>query len=52
MIPERLFEDAAERSRVSMRTRWQRVRMGWRTMVQAAVAVAAAWAIAKWLVGP
>ena len=32
----RMFEDAAERSRVSMRTRWDRVRAGWRTMVQAA----------------
>ena len=52
VIPERLFEDAAERSRVSMRTRWNRVRMGWRTMVQAGVAVALAWAAAKWLLGP
>ena len=51
MIPERLFEDAAERSRVSMRTRWNRVRMGWRTMVQAGVAVALAWSAAKWLWG-
>jgi uncharacterized membrane protein YgaE (UPF0421/DUF939 family) len=45
------WEDAAERSRVSMRTRWGRVRAGWRTMVQAAVAVAASWAVAKWLWG-
>ena len=52
VIPERLFEDAAERSRVSMRTRWDRVRMGWRVMVQAGVAVALAWAVAKWLLGP
>ena len=51
MIPERLFEGAAERSRVSMRTRWGRVRAGWRTMVQAGVAVALAWAAAKWLWG-
>jgi uncharacterized membrane protein YgaE (UPF0421/DUF939 family) len=51
VIHERLFEDAAERSRVSMRTRWQRVRMGWRTMVQAAVAVAMSWGVAKWLWG-
>ena len=35
-----------------MRTRWQRVRTGWRTMVQAGVAVALAWAVAKWLLGP
>jgi uncharacterized membrane protein YccC len=51
VIPERLFEDAAERSRVSMATRWHRVKMGWRTMVQAGVAVALSWAIAKWLWG-
>ena len=51
MIPERLFEDAAERSRVSMRTRWMRVRAGWRTMFQAAVAVAASWAVARWAWG-
>ena len=51
VIPERLFEDAAERSRVSMRTRWDRVRTGWRMMVQAGVAVALAWAVAKWLLG-
>ena len=49
MIPERLWEDA--RSAVSMRTRWQRVRTGWRTMFQAAIAVAASWAVAKWLWG-
>jgi uncharacterized membrane protein YgaE (UPF0421/DUF939 family) len=49
VIPERLWEDA--RSHVSMRTRWLRVRTGWRTMVQAAVAVAASWGVAKWLWG-
>ena len=48
MIP---WEDAAERSRVSMRTRWNRVRAGWRTMVQAASRRAASWAVAKWLWG-
>ena len=51
VIPERLFEDAAERSRVSMATRWQRVRDDWRMMVQAGVAVALAWAVAKWRAG-
>jgi uncharacterized membrane protein YccC len=51
VIPDRLFEDAAERSRVSMATRWQRVKMGWRVMVQTGVAVALAWAAAKWLWG-
>lgn len=41
-----LIEEATERSRVSMRTRWQRVRLAWRTMVQASVASAAAWEVA------
>jgi uncharacterized membrane protein YgaE (UPF0421/DUF939 family) len=41
------FEDAAERSRGSMRTRWGRVRAHWRVMVQAGIAVAIAWAVAK-----
>ena len=52
MIPERFFEGAAARSRVSMATRWHRVATSWRTMVQAGVAVAAAWAFAKWVLGP
>jgi uncharacterized membrane protein YccC len=51
VIPEGLLEDAAERSRVSMATRWHRVRMSWRVMVQAGVAVALAWGVAKWLWG-
>jgi uncharacterized membrane protein YgaE (UPF0421/DUF939 family) len=34
-----------------MATRWHRVRMSWRTMVQAGIAVAGAWAVAKWLLG-
>ena len=34
-----------------MRERWGRVRAGWRTMVQAAVAVALAWAVARELWG-
>jgi uncharacterized membrane protein YgaE (UPF0421/DUF939 family) len=42
-----LIEDAAERSRVSMRTRWQRVRVAWRTLVQASVASVIAWEIAN-----
>ena len=49
MIPA--FEDAAERSRVSMHTRWERVRANWRVMVQAGVAVALAWAVAKDVLG-
>jgi uncharacterized membrane protein YgaE (UPF0421/DUF939 family) len=42
-----VLEEATERSRVSMRTRWERVRLAWRVMVQAAVAVALSWGIAK-----
>lgn len=34
-----------------MRTRWGRVRVFWRSMVQAAVAVAAAWGLSKWVWG-
>jgi uncharacterized membrane protein YgaE (UPF0421/DUF939 family) len=34
-----------------MRTRWERVRVSWRSMFQAAVAVAAAWALSKWVWG-
>src|SRR3954453_12899112 len=34
-----------------MRTRWSRVRANWRVMVQAAVAVALAWAFAKSVLG-
>jgi uncharacterized membrane protein YgaE (UPF0421/DUF939 family) len=51
VIPDRLFEDAAERSRESMRTRWGRVRNGWRTLVQAGIAVSVAYAVAKWAWG-
>ena len=38
-----LIEEATERSRESMATRWNRVRMAWRTMVQASVAAGLAW---------
>jgi uncharacterized membrane protein YgaE (UPF0421/DUF939 family) len=34
-----------------MRTRWGRVRVAWRAMVQAAVAVALAWGLSKWVWG-
>ena len=51
VIPDRFFEDAAERSRVSMATRWHRVHTSWRTMVQAGHRGEAAWAVAKWLLG-
>jgi uncharacterized membrane protein YccC len=52
--PERaitLFEDAAERSRLSMRQRLERVRAGWRTFVQAGIATALAWTIAHDAIG-
>src|SRR3954468_16367736 len=42
-----LLEEATERSRVSMRTRWGRVRVAWRLMFQAGVAVALAWGLSK-----
>jgi uncharacterized membrane protein YgaE (UPF0421/DUF939 family) len=41
-----LLEEATERSRVSMRTRWTRVRVAWRTMIQASVAASLAWLVA------
>jgi uncharacterized membrane protein YgaE (UPF0421/DUF939 family) len=41
-----LIEEATERSRVSMRSRLMRVRLSWRTMVQASVAAALAWFVA------
>jgi uncharacterized membrane protein YgaE (UPF0421/DUF939 family) len=41
-----LIEEAAERSRVSMRTRLERLRLVWRSVVQAGVAAGAAWVIA------
>jgi uncharacterized membrane protein YgaE (UPF0421/DUF939 family) len=34
-----------------MRTRWERVRLAWRVMVQAAIAVAISWGIAKGVFG-
>ncbi|WP_051325017.1 FUSC family protein [Candidatus Solirubrobacter pratensis] len=41
-----LIEEATERSRVSMRSRLVRLRVSWRTMVQASVAAALAWLFA------
>jgi uncharacterized membrane protein YgaE (UPF0421/DUF939 family) len=51
VIPDGLLEDAAARSRESMATRWRRVRANWRVMIQAGLAVALAWAVAKRLFG-
>jgi hypothetical protein len=48
-LPERaapLVEEAAERSRVSLRMRLQRVRVAWRSMVQAGLAAAVAYLVA------
>jgi uncharacterized membrane protein YgaE (UPF0421/DUF939 family) len=41
-----LIEEATERSRVSMRSRLGRLRLSWRTMVQASVAASLAWLFA------
>jgi uncharacterized membrane protein YgaE (UPF0421/DUF939 family) len=41
-----LIEEAAERSRVSMRTRLERIRLAWRAVLQAGVAAGIAWIIA------
>ena len=46
-----LIEEAAERSRVSRRTRVGRLRLAWRSILQASVASAAAWLIATDVVG-
>jgi uncharacterized membrane protein YccC len=46
-----LLEEAAERSRVSMRTRLERLRLAWRSILQAGVAAGAAWVIATEVFG-
>ena len=46
-----LIEDAAERSRVSMRTRLDRLRAAWRSVLQAGVAAALAWIFATEVLG-
>jgi uncharacterized membrane protein YgaE (UPF0421/DUF939 family) len=46
-----LIEEAAERSRVSMRTRLERLRVSWRSIVQAGVAAGLAWVIATEVFG-
>ncbi|MGH2947150.1 MAG: FUSC family protein [Solirubrobacteraceae bacterium] len=46
-----LLEEAAERSRVSMRTRLERLRVAWRSILQAAVAAGVAWVIATEVFG-
>jgi uncharacterized membrane protein YgaE (UPF0421/DUF939 family) len=45
-VVQPLIEEATERSRESMRARWLRVRLAWRTMVQASVAASLAWLVA------
>jgi uncharacterized membrane protein YgaE (UPF0421/DUF939 family) len=46
-----LIEGATERSRESMRARWTRVRLAWRTMVQSSIAAALAWLVATEVLG-
>jgi uncharacterized membrane protein YgaE (UPF0421/DUF939 family) len=46
-----LLEGAADRSRTSMRTRFDRLRLAWRSLVQAAVASTGAFLIATDLIG-
>jgi uncharacterized membrane protein YgaE (UPF0421/DUF939 family) len=46
-----LIEEAAERSRVSWRTRVERLRLAWRSIFQASVAAAVAWLIATEVLG-
>ncbi len=46
-----LIEEAAERSRVSMRTRVDRLRVSWRSILQAGVASGVAWVIATEVLG-
>jgi uncharacterized membrane protein YgaE (UPF0421/DUF939 family) len=46
-----LIEEAAERSRVSMQTRLGRLRLAWRSVLQAGVAAGVAWIIATELFG-
>ncbi len=46
-----LIEEAAERSRTSMRTRFERLRLAWRSIFQAAVSAALAYWIAIELLG-
>ncbi len=46
-----LLEEAAERSRTSMRTRLERVRLAWRTLVQTSAAATAAYLIATEVAG-
>ena len=46
-----LLEGAAERSRTSMRTRFERLRLAWRSLVQTAAAATAAYLIATEVAG-
>jgi uncharacterized membrane protein YgaE (UPF0421/DUF939 family) len=46
-----LLEEAAERSRTSMRTRFERIRLAWRSLVQIALAATVAFLVATDVVG-
>src|SRR5262245_27762461 len=48
---EPLIEEAAERSRVSMGTRLERLRVSWRSVLQVGVAAGAAWFFATDVLG-
>jgi uncharacterized membrane protein YgaE (UPF0421/DUF939 family) len=46
-----LIEEAAERSKVSMQTRFERLRVAWRSVLQTGVAAGVAWVIATEVLG-
>ena len=46
-----LLEEAAERGRISMRQRFERLRLAWRSIVQIAVAATGAWLFAEEVLG-
>jgi uncharacterized membrane protein YgaE (UPF0421/DUF939 family) len=46
-----MIEDAAERSRVSVRMRFERLRLAWRSLLQVCLAAALAWLIATDVLG-
>ena len=49
--PAPLIDEAAERSRVSMRTRLERLRVSWRSILQVGIAAGVAWVIATEVFG-
>ena len=49
--PESVLHEAADRGRVSFATRWRRLRIGLRSVLQTAVSAALAWYLAKLVLG-